>query len=150
MLAVCAYLQMPSDTLWENNRNLQFIRNHMKLNLTHADWYVTRMIQQMYSYVLVTWNISEFWGVNLWGLFTFSPLSRRVVMGPELMVAMSLTVVPWLSLTLRRLLELVPVVQFYRWMDSILEVAVKMKNTPDYHHSFPWKHTNYCTLKLSI
>lgn len=46
----------------------------------------------------------------------FSPRSRRTLMGIELTVAMSLTVVPWLSLSLRRrrLLLLVPVLQFCR------------------------------------
>lgn len=42
----------------------------------------------------------------------FSPLSRRVVMGPEVTVAMSLTVVSWLSVTPRLRLLLVPVLQF--------------------------------------
>lgn len=46
----------------------------------------------------------------------FSPRSRRTLMGVELTVAMSLTVVSWLSLSLRRLrlLLLVPVLQFCR------------------------------------
>lgn len=44
----------------------------------------------------------------------FSPVSERMMMGPELMVAMSLTTVPW-SLALRRLLELPLLVQFCRW-----------------------------------
>lgn len=47
---------------------------------------------------------------------TFSPRSRRILMGIELTVAMSLTVVPRLSppLCRRRRLLLVPVLQFCR------------------------------------
>lgn len=60
------------------------------------------------------------YGVQNYRLFGFSPLSRRVVMGPEVTVAMSLTVVPWLSVIPRLLLLLVPVLQFCKWIMWLL------------------------------
>lgn len=113
--------------------------------------------------------LHEFWGVSLWRPFTCSPLSWRVVMGPELMVAVSLTVVAWSSSILRRRLKLVPAVQFCRWIgwlcfgkysfpaktkyprlfkcSRVFEKQL-LKNPSDFHENFVWKYNKYYTLKL--
>lgn len=72
----------------------------------HTD--VTVMIQQIYNCAFVL-SLRP---------FTFSPLSGQIVMGPELTVAVSVTVVVCLLLTLRRFLKVEPVVQFWSWISD--------------------------------